>query len=71
MVPLWVPIIIRHLYLGYPKKRTIILTTTHISAKCTLEVCVYRRQKEDLSMYLCTQTWMNVESTGGTGAHAL
>ena len=29
MVPFWVPNIIRHLLLGYPK-RTIILTTTHV-----------------------------------------
>ena len=29
MAPFWIPIIIRHLYLGYPE-RTIILTTTHI-----------------------------------------
>ena len=30
MVPFWVPIIIRHLLFRVPKKRTPILTTTHM-----------------------------------------
>ena len=30
MVPSWIPIIIRHLIFRVPKKRTTILTTTHI-----------------------------------------
>ena len=30
MVPVWVPIIIRHLIFKVPKKGTLILTTTHI-----------------------------------------